>query len=167
MNDGLISRDLTQDDCFRLPELLRNVWKIKTTQDYWRWKYFDTPFETKGMLIENSEGHIIAFSGYWIKPTRFGGKNIMPATLLDLMVVPEYRGGKPFRTIYKRIRSEILIKHVTFGFTNPVSYTIFRRLFRKNIIIDTNIFVFHSLVRAGSYFSLPYRCRVLRLSFST
>lgn len=151
MNDDLISRDLTQDDCFRLPELLKNVWKIKTTRDYWYWKYFDSPFKNKGMVIENKNGDILAFVGFWERLIKVRDNNIYAYTSLDLMIEPKYRGGKIFSLLIKRIKSELLGNHVFFGFPNLPSYKLHHRFFRNLITVDAKIPVFKSPINIGTY----------------
>lgn len=154
MNDGLISRDLTQDDCFRLPELLKKVWKIKTSRDYWHWKYFDSPFENKGMVIENKNGDIVAFVGFWGRLIKVRDKYIYAYTSLDLMIDPKYRGGKIFSLLTKRIKSELIGDHIFFGFPNLPSYKLHRRFFRNLITVDAKIPVFKSPINIGTCLQL-------------
>ena len=149
----LISRDLSPEDCARLPSLMKKVWKTRTTRDYWQWKFFESPSKTMGLVIENRNGDIVGFSSFWLRPARFGKKDILSGTLVDVMVDPEYRGGLALRAILKRIQSEIVPKLVLFGFTNPISHKIFARYFKEFNPVQGNIPVFLSLVNAGSCLS--------------
>lgn len=102
------------------------------------------------MVVENKKGEIVAFSSFWFRPAWHAGKTTYPGTLVDVMVDSQYRGGSAFRTILRRIKSEIAEKRMFFGFTNSVSHKIFSRHFKKIIKTDTNIPVFVALVNAGS-----------------
>lgn len=151
MKKSLTTRNFILEDCVRMPNLLEKVWNIKTIEDYWQWKFLKPPFETKGMVIEDRNGDIVAFSGFWLRPTKFGGKTIFPGTLVDVMAAQKHRGGKAFPILIKRIDSEICMKRIFFGFPNPVSRKLFLRYFKKHIRVDTNISNFVSVVNAGAY----------------
>ena len=81
---------------------------------------------------------------------------------MDVMADPKYRGGPAYKIILKRIMTEIAGKVQWYGFANAVSHTIFRRYFRKIIIIDEKISVLISPINASSY--LPGNRFVKRLA---
>jgi len=151
LKNKLISRDLTVEDCARLPSLVRKVWNVDTTENYWKWKYFDCPFKIKCIVIENKDGDIVAIVSFWLRPAKFGSKVFSPGTIVDIMVAPKFRGGKAFGFIMKRIDMEIIKKIFIFGFPNPISHKLFLIFFGKYKAIDTNISIFVSVVNAGVF----------------
>jgi hypothetical protein len=68
--------------------------------------------------------------------------------VFDVMVAPEYRGGKAYGAISKQIL-EFTRGETVFGFTNPVSHKLFKRLLKDIIKIDSNIPVFICLLDGG------------------
>lgn len=143
-----ILRDFIPEDCVHLPALLKAVWKTQTDEDYWLWKYVRPPFETQGWVAEKENGNIAAFSGYWRRPAKTGDTNTIPVMVVDVMADPEYRGGKVYGEISKQIL-EIIGGETIFGFTNPVSHKLFKRMLKDYIKIDANIPVFISLLDGG------------------
>jgi len=151
LKKSLTARDFILEDCARMPNLLKKVWNLTSIEDYWQWKFLKPTFETKGMVIEDRNGNIVAFSGFWLRPTKFGEKTIFPGTLVDVMADQKYRGGRAFPILIRRIDSEICRKRIFFGFPNPVALKLFFRYFKKYINVATNISVFVSVVNAGAY----------------
>lgn len=151
LKKSLTARDFILEDCARMPNLLKKVWNLTTTEDYWQWKFLKPPFETKGIVIEDRDGNIVAFSSFWLRPTKFGGKTIFPGTLVDVMADQKYRGGRAFPILIRKIDSEIRAKRAFFGFPNPVAHKLFLRYFKKYITVDMNISAFVSVVNVGAY----------------
>ena len=166
LKKSLTARDFILEDCARMPNLLKKVWNLTTIEDYWQWKFLKPPFETKGMVIEDRNGNIVAFSGFWLRPTKFGGKTIFPGTIVDLMADQKYRGGRAFPILIRRLDSEICRKLTSFGFPNPVSHKLFHRYFKKYVTFNTNIPVFVSLVNAGAQVRLNKAIKSLLSSIS-
>ena len=150
-HDNVISRDFISEDCIGLRKLHEKVWKIKVSEAYWKWKYVNSPFETKSLVIEDQKGELIAFAGFLSRPTKFDDKIIFPFTLYDIMADPSYRGFKIYGIILKRIREEIMTQRIFFGFPNEISHKVFCRYFRKEDPLEGNISVLISVVNAGSY----------------
>jgi len=143
-----VPRDILPADCARLPKLFEKVWKTRTEEEYWKWKYFKPPFDTKGWVIEDENHELAAFTGYWMRPTKIGCREITPAMLVDVMASPEYRGGKHYGSISKQI-SELLKRRITFGFTNPVSHKLFKTYFKTDVRVDVNIPIYTSIMDIG------------------
>ena len=143
-----ILRDLIHEDYAQLPSLLKSVWKIKTGEDYWIWKYESPPFQTNAWVIEAENGAIVAFTGYWRRPAQMGGITTKPFLVVDIMADPEYRGGKVYSLISRQIL-EIAKRETVFGFTNPISHRLFKNLLSDYIKIDADVPVFVSLLDGG------------------
>jgi hypothetical protein len=143
-----ILRDFIPEDCVHFPALLKAVWKIQTDEEYWIWKYLKPPFPANGWVAEKENGNIVAFTGYWHRPAKIYNSKITPAMLVDVMAVPDYRGGKVYGKISERI-VELVRGETVFGFTNPVSRRLFKTLVKDLIKIDANIPVFVSFIDGG------------------
>jgi hypothetical protein len=155
MHKNLVSREFVTKDCAKLCRLHELVWKFKTNEDYWRWKYNENPFWTKGMVVEKIDGTLLAFCGFWGRPATIGDKIFPSIALCDVMAHPEYRGGAAFRIILRRIAKEILPKQLFFGFTNPISHNIFVKYFRKIDPLTGTIPVLSAVLSAEKFFNLP------------
>ena len=96
MQNDLEVKEISIEDCERLPALLKRVWGKESDADYWKWKYFDAPFQTKGWIIEDPNKNVIAMAGSWYRPTKVGDRIFHPYMSVDTMADPDYRGGKVY-----------------------------------------------------------------------
>jgi hypothetical protein len=150
-----ISRDFLPEDGNLLTGLLKSTWGISVGDDYWQWKYFRAPFKTKGFVVQNQDGGIISFNGFWHRPTALGGKILPTAMSMDTMTHPEHQGQSFFRDILKQFISLLDQKEIVWGFTNPVSHKMFRKHLREFLRVDDSIPVLIFMVNPLSSLPIP------------
>ena len=154
MEEGLVVKEITVEDCSRLPALLKRVWGKDSDADYWKWKYIDAPFPTKGWLIDDANGNTIAMGGSWRRPTKVGDRIFHPYMTVDAMADPGYRGGKVYRLLKDIMVSEGS-NNILYGYVNENSYKAFSVLFKNTIRIDENIPVLSAHVNLGENLAVP------------
>ncbi len=153
----VVLRDFIPDDCKRLPGLLEDVWAFSQTEAYWKWKYVDPPFGTRGWCVENEDGHLVAFTGFWSRPLKMGRYQTFPVMLADVMAAGAYRGGGAYSLILNEINN-LIRETPVFGFTNPISHKLFKQSLTKYVKIDSAIPIYTSIIHAG--YLVPYHRRV-------
>jgi hypothetical protein len=149
--EEILSRDLSPKDCAQLPELLEKVWKHKSTENYWQWKLVRYPFQKKAIIFENRYGHILGLNAFWLRPTKLGETVLSPWMSTDTMVDPEYRRAGIAQDIIRMFSSELHKKGTIFGFTNPISHSMFSKYLKKYMKINSNIPVMIAVINAGAY----------------
>jgi len=147
----IVSRGLVFDDCSRLPDLLEKVWGRKTHEDYWRWKFFEYPFERNAIVFESQSGEIVGLNAFWIRPTKIGETTFFPWLSIDTMADPKYRGASIGQDIIGVFSSELSKGGTIFGFTNAISNSMFSKYLQKYIIIECNIPIMMAVIHPGSY----------------
>jgi hypothetical protein len=151
MKDEIILRDLKPEDSSQLPNLMEKVWNRKTTEEYWHWKFFECPFEKKGLVFENKNGNIVGFNAFWIRPSKFNEKIIFPWQSTDTLADPEYRGGQISMRIINILVSELRQKGMAFGWPNQIAFKIFSKFLNEFRQIETPMTVFLAVVNYGSF----------------
>jgi hypothetical protein len=143
-------------DWARLPGLFERVWGAKTEEAYWTWKYLDPPFATKGFLTEREDGEIVAFSGFWLRELALGD-GIYPAyQITDVMADPNYRGGLAYGPIMDQMVDLLRNQHkILYGFTNPVSHSLFKKVFDDVILIADEHPVYSLILDPGDLLKAP------------
>ena len=72
------------------------------------------------------------------------------------MADPNYRRGKAYRLILNQIIDMVRQKKLNlFGFTNEVSYHLFKKIFKDELLIDVNQPVYSLIVDPGELIELP------------
>jgi len=143
-------RGLFIEDCFLLPDLLREVWGISSEKRFWEWKYFLPPFEADGWIVEDAGRKIAAFTGYWSRRTKLGDGETDLVMLTDVMAAPESRGKRFFSPISKCIK-KILEEKIIFGFTNEISHNLFKTTMQDFVMIEEHIPVYTLPIHFGVY----------------
>ena len=128
---------------------MEEVWKIRLTEEYWRWKFLRCPFETKGMVVECRNGGLAAFHGFLGRPTKIADKVFVSLMCVDAMAAPKYRGGSAYGLIMNRIKSEVSQKQTFFGFPSPATGKIFGRYFKEIEYVNFNIPVYIGVLNPG------------------
>jgi len=147
----ILSRDLSPKDCAQFPNLLEKVWKRKSTEDYWQWKFVRYPFHKKAIVFENRYGDILGLNAFWLRPTKLGETVFSPWMAIDVMADPKFRGAGIAQDIIRIFVSELDKKETIFGFTNPISYNMFSTYLKEYIIIESHIPVMIAVINAGAY----------------
>jgi hypothetical protein len=127
-------RNFVADDYKSLSDLFSKIWNIDSPVDFWKWKYAQGGF---GWVIENQQGKIVSYTGFWSRKTILGGKTIYPVMIVDMMTDPDFR-GKVYGFIMRKVRT-IPSTQILFGFTNPVSHRIYEGVFRRTLRINTTL----------------------------
>ena len=133
----VLKKFVPEKDCPRIAPLNKKVWNMDTTDDYWRWKYIAPPFECPGWVVDDENGSMVAFTGFWNRTAKFGNTTRASYLMIDMMSDPNYRGGKAYGVIKKKL-IEMLIDGgiLIYGFPNEVSYGPVRRLMGQLLKID-------------------------------
>ena len=154
-NQSLKLRIITPEDIPALSFLMRRVWGVETPANFWQWKYFDPPFETRGFAVETEKGEIVAFTGVWLRPIRVYGVSHCSWQLVDVMSDPEYRSVKIYRFIVQEIvkitRKQNLI---LYGFTNEISHALFYKYTKDMLIVNETHKIYSLFINAGDLFNL-------------
>jgi len=151
MNENITKyRGLLLDDCELLPELLRKVWGIGSDKKFWKWKYFLPPFEAAGWIVEDAEKKIAAFTGYWARKTKLGGRETNLLMLADVMAAPDQRDGRVYGLISGHIK-KLLEERLVFGFTNEVSHNLFKMTMQNFVMIEDHIPIYTLPIKAGVF----------------
>jgi len=137
---------ITPEDLPDLSVLMLRVWGIETKPSYWRWKYFDPPFETKGYAVKSETGKM--------RPTHIYGSIHLTWQLIDIMADPEYRSGKAYKVIAGQIDDLVRRqKKILLGFTNETSYEFFCKYFNDVLIINEVKKIYSLIINAGDLVS--------------
>ncbi len=148
-------RILRPEDIPDLAMLMHRVWGFNTDAKFWQWKYFDSPFETKGYAVETEAGKIVAFTGIWLRHARVYGVRYRAWQLVDVMADPEYRDRKIYRFIVQEIvkitRKQNLI---LYGFTNEVSHALFYKYTKDILIVNETHKIYSLFINVGDLFNL-------------
>lgn len=149
-------RPFHENDEQELSDLYERVWGTRLDEAYWHWKYIAPPFKTIANVVEGPDGTIVAFAGVWVRSIRVQGGIHSSHQLVDVMADPEYRGGVAFGGIMD-ILNDLLItqKRILYGFTNEVSSVVFRKFFRKCILIDVNSPLLSLILNPGKLIKAP------------
>jgi hypothetical protein len=155
MKNKIIKKDLKPEDSSQLPKLMEKVWHRETTEAYWHWKFFECPFDNKGIVFENKNGNIVGFNAFWVRPTKFGRNTIYPWQSTDTLADPQYRGGQMFLSIITILVSELRQKRMVFGWPNPTALKLFSIFLKEFRLVETSMPVFLAVVNVGSFVRLP------------
>jgi hypothetical protein len=166
MKNEIILRDIRPEDSSQLPHLMEKVWNRKTAEEYWHWKFFECPFDKKGLIFENKDGNIVGFNAFWIRPTKFKEKIIFPWQSTDTLTDPEYRGGQMFMSLINILVSELRQKGMAFGWPNPIAFKLFSKFLKEFRQIETSMTVYLAVVNPGSFIRSPKLVQTLVNSLS-
>jgi hypothetical protein len=155
MKNEIIIKELNPEDSAQLPKLMKKVWHRDTTDAYWRWKFFECPFDKKGIVFQNKAGNIVGFNAFWIRPTRFGQNTIFPWQSTDTLADPQYRGGQMFLSIINILVSELRQQTMVFGWPNPTAFKLFSTFLPEFRRVETSMPVFLAIMNMGSFVRLP------------
>jgi hypothetical protein len=144
------------EDWALLPGLMERVWGVNSPEAYWTWKYLDPPFATQGFVTERDDGEIVAFSGFWLRELSLGDEIYPSYQITDVMADPNYRGGQAYGPIMEKIED---LGHnqkvILYGFTNPVSHSLFKKIFGEWAMIEADHPVYSLVLDPGTLFKSP------------
>ncbi|NDY73896.1 hypothetical protein DO021_19360 [Desulfobacter hydrogenophilus] len=149
-------RPFHENDGSELSDLYQRVWGTRLDDAYWHWKYIAPPFKTIANVVTEPDGKIVAFTGVWVRRVRVKGEVHSSYQVVDVMADPKYRGGVAFGWIMDIMRDLVITqKKMVYGFTNEVSHVVFRKIFKKYLLIDVNRPLIALVLNPGKLIKVP------------
>jgi hypothetical protein len=109
----------------QLTELFTLVFKMKTTAEFWKWKYIENPLSAgmQDLVVALDGNKIVGARPFLLNELWLGDRKIIAAQHCDTMVHPDYRRQGIFNRMGKQAL-KYLGEHdcvLSFGFPGPMS----------------------------------------------
>jgi hypothetical protein len=110
------------------------------------------------VVIEDKNGEIIGFCGFWIRPVKTDKGLIHPHLIVDVMVDSKYRRTQASKLIID-YTSKLAAASPIYGFPNRLSHSFFVKSFKDHKLVDQATPALETVVNIGTLVNSPWPIR--------
>lgn len=98
-------RPVTIEDGTELTILNREFFSVDRSNNFWAWKYFQLPTQSRYVVVLEDNGKIVGQIGCIVLSMRIGGKTRTAGQTVDILILKKFRRHRAFLRVEKKARA--------------------------------------------------------------